>query len=633
MPHLFRSFNFSRAASGAALSLLCLDGLAQQTGTVAPLQLSVDATDVNHRVLHAVEKIPVTAGSQTLFYPEWLPGTHSTAFSSVHSLAGLRFTANGQTLNWTRDTIDMGEFHLDVPDGVTMVSAEFDFLTLAATQGDNARVTISPNIVDVQWHSVVLYPKGPAVSQIPVKVEIKLPQGFDFGSALEVDSRQGANVQFKTVDLSTLIDSPLLAARYFKKFDLDPGAAVPVSLDVAADRAADLNASDEALQQHRALVQQAYKLFGSHHYDHYDFLLSLSAQIGDIGLEHHQSSEDGWEENYFTEFDSQWDSRDLLAHEYTHSWNGKFRRPEDLTTPNYNVPMKDTLLWMYEGQTQFWGKALAARSGLISLERSREQLAFTAAYFQTLPGRSWRNLQDTTNEEILAQHGSKLWPSWQRGVDYYDEMVLVWLDVDTRIRAASNDRRSLDDFARLFFGLDNGSHAVETYTFEDIVAALNQIQPMDWKTLLRTRLDQHQPGAILEGVTRSGWKLVYTDQKNQVLESDSSHDGGSDYSFSIGLSIDKDKKIREVRWDSPAFRAGLAPGDLLVAVDNRAYKKEVMDDALIAAEHSKSPLQLLVQDGDTYRTVSVDYHDGLRQPHLVRIDGQPDYLTELYSAK
>jgi predicted metalloprotease with PDZ domain len=629
MPTLIK---IAGGALGTALNFFCCAVLAQQP-TATTLQLSVDATDLNHRVLHAVEKIPVTAGSQTLFYPEWLPGTHSTAFSSVRSLAGLRFTANGQTLTWTRDTVDMGEFHLEVPAGVTMVTAEFDFLTLSATQGDNARVTISPDIVDIEWHSVVLYPKGPSVSEIPIKVDLKLPQGFDFGSALEVASRNGANVQFKTVDLSTLVDSPLLAGRYFKKFDLDPGASVPVSLDVAADREEDLKASDAALAQHRALVQQAYKLFGSRHYDHYDFLLSLSAQIGEIGLEHHQSSEDGWDESYFTEYDSQWDGRDLLPHEYTHSWNGKFRRPEDLTTPNYNVPMKDTLLWMYEGQTQFWGKALAARSGIISLEHSREQLAFTAAYYQALPGRLWRNLQDTTNQEILVQHGSPLWPTWQRSADYYDEMVLVWLDVDTRIREASNDTRSLDDFAKLFFGVDNGSHKVKTYTLDDIVAALNQIQPMDWKTLLRTRLDQHQPGAILDGITRSGWKLVYNDQKNEVLESSSAHDGSADYSFSIGISVDKEKKIREVRWDSPAFRAGLAPGDYLVAVDNRAFKKEVMSDAIVAAEHDKAALQLLVRDGDLYRTVSIDYHDGLQLPHLVRIEGRPDYLTELYSAK
>jgi predicted metalloprotease with PDZ domain len=622
---------FPGALAGVALTVLCPNAQAQ-SGTAA-LQLSVDATDLSHRVLHAVEKIPATAGTLDLFYPEWIPGTHSTSFSSVKSLAGIRFTANGQTLTWTRDTVDMGEFHVEVPQGVNMITAEFDFLTLSATRGDSARITITPDIVDVEWNSVVLYPKGPTVSQIPVSVDLKLPQGFDFGTALEVDSRDGTTVKFKTTDVSTLVDSPLLAARYFKKFDLDPGAATRVTLDVAADRAEDLKASDEALAQHRALVQQAYKLYGSHHYDHYDFLLSLSSQIGGIGLEHHQSSEDGWDENYFTEYDSQVDGRDLLPHEYTHSWNGKFRRPEDLTTPNYNVPMKDTLLWMYEGQTQFWGKTLAARSGIISQEHSREQLAFTAAYYQNLPGRSWRNLQDTTNEEILAQHGTSDWPTWQRGADYYDEMVLVWLDVDTRIREASNDSRSLDDFAKLFFSVDDGSHTVKTYTFDDIVAALNQIQPMDWKTLLRTRLDQHQPGAILEGLTRSGWKLVYTDQINQILESAASHDGSVDYSFSLGLVVDKEKKVREVRWDGPAYRAGFAPGDILVAVNNRAFKKEVLNDAIVAAEHDKAPLQLLLRDGDLYRTVSIDYHDGLRQPHLVRVEGRPDYLTELYSAK
>jgi predicted metalloprotease with PDZ domain len=604
-----------------------------QNSSPEPLLLTVDASDFDHRVLRAVEEIPVMPGDLTLSYPQWLPGTHSTSFASNLRFAGLRFSANGQALQWSRDTIDPSAFHLRIPSGVSRIKAEFQFLTPYKTVGDQERVTMSADIVSLSWNTVVLYSTAQPVDQIPVTASLRLPAGFDFGSALEVDHRDGTLVTFKTADLDTLVDSPVLAGRHFKRFDLSSGEGKKVTLDVAGDRAEDLDASNAELRTHVALVTQARKLYGSEHYDHYDFLLSLSDTIGGVGLEHHQSSEDGAEHDYFSAWSETWVERDLLPHEYTHSWNGKFRRPKDLTTANFNVPMQDTLLWMYEGQTQFWGKVLAARSGMVTQEQTREDLALLVDYLANLPGRSWRNLQDTTNQELIAGHQREDWPEWQRSVDYYGEMVLVWLDADSKIRAGSHDRRSLDDFARTFFGVNDGDHGVLTYTFDDIVTTLNQIEPGDWSKFLRERLDQHETGSLFDGLKRSGWQVTYNDQPNQSAEADEKHNGGANFITSIGLECDKEGKVTHVVWNGAAYAAGAAPGDSLVAVNGRAYKREFLSDAILAAEHSNAPIELLLKDGDLYRTIKVTWHEGLHYPHLERVAGGPDYLSELLAPR
>jgi predicted metalloprotease with PDZ domain len=604
-----------------------------QTTHSEPLLLKVDASDFDHRVLSAVEEIPVIPGDITLYYPLWLPGTHSASFSSVSRLTGLRFSANGQALDWLRDTVDVSAFHLHIPQGVTRIRAEFQFVTPAKTVGDNQRVTMSPDIVALSWNTILLYPAGRPVDEIPISASLRLPVGFSFGSALKVDHSDGGEIAFETTDLDTLVDSPVLAGRHFKKFDLSAGQGKKVSLDVAGDRAEDIAASDDQIKTHVALVDQARKLYGSEHYDHYDFLLSLSETIGGVGLEHHQSSEDGAGHDYFSAWSETWVDRDLLPHEYTHSWNGKFRRPLDLTTQNFNVPMKDTLLWMYEGQTQFWGKVLAARSGMVTQEQTREDFAALFDYLANLPGRSWRNLQDTTNQELMSRQEAQTWPEWQRGVDYYGEMVLVWLDADARIRASSQDRRSLDNFARAFFGIDDGSHGVVTYTFDDVAATLNQIAPDDWGRFLRQRLDQHDPESLLEGLAHSGWKLSYNDQPNQSADAEEKHEGGANFITSIGLECDKEGKVTHVAWNQAAFVAGLAPQDVLVAVNARAYKREYLSDAILLAEHSDAPIELLVRDGELYRTLKVNWHQGLHYPHLERVPGSHDYLSELLSPR
>ena len=515
----------------------------------------------------------------------------------------------------------------------TAVTVRFDFLS--SLNDNDARVEMTGNMVEVEWRPEMLFPAGYYQRDIHVKASVKLPNGFQYASALDTASASGGEVSFKPADLETLLDSPVLAGRYFERIDLDPGGAVPVHMDVTADRLKDLAIKPEDLAAHRNLVQQAMRNFGSHHYDHYDFLLSVSDDMGGIGLEHQRSTEVGAGQDYFTDPEKSAPERDLLPHEYTHSWNGKFRRPADLWSPDeHTVPEQDTLLWVYEGQTDYWGQVLAARSGIMTQAQLRDLWALEAAELDAAtPGRAWRNLQDTTNDPIISWHRPSAWQSWSRFGDYYPEGVMIWLDADTLIREKSGGRKSLTDFARAFFGVDDGDWSVHPYRFEDVVQALNQIQPYDWAGFFRTRLDGHGLGAPLDGLARGGWKLVYTDTPSSL---DKTLDGlrkGASFAFSLGLSIGGDGNVKSVIWGSPAFAAEMAPGNKIAAVNGLALEDTgTLSDAIAAAKGTAGPIELLVRDGERYRTVSIDYHGGLRYPHLARIAGAEDRLGAILAA-
>ena len=619
-------------------------GEADYPGTIT---LAVDATDNDRRIVAVVESLPVRGGHLVLLYPQWLPGTHSPS-AHLDQIAGLVCTDGGapagRRIAWTRDPAYVWAFHFDIPDDVSRLACRFDFLSpLDASQG---REVMTPAIVGVQWNQVLLYPAGYDSRRIAFTPTLALPSGWAYASALEIETSSrpvDGPVAFRAVPLETLVDSPVFAGRYLKTFDLDPGAAAagrpPIRLDVVADREANLAAAADQIDAHRRLVQQADRLFGARHYAHYDFLLALSDQFGGIGLEHHQSSENGVRPNYFTDWKASVSSRGLLPHEYTHSWNGKFRRPADLTTPNYNVPMQDSLLWVYEGQTQYWGNVLAARSGLIDAGAAREQQAVVAASYDARAGRLWRNLQDTTNQPIVGGRADTEWTDWLRGADYYDEMDLVWLDVDTKIRELSNGTRSLDDFAKAFFGVDNGRVRVSTYTFDDLVATLQRVQPYDWRALLRARLDGYGPGAPLDGLTRSGWKLVFDDRENEYLKSQSGARRIAGFRYSLGFDVTTDgsqrggARITNLHWGGPGFTAGLTGRMTIVAVNGRSYTADLLKEGIVANRDGSQPIELIVKSGDYYRTVRIDYRGGLRYPHLVRIDGTPDRLSAIFAAK
>jgi predicted metalloprotease with PDZ domain len=595
------------------------------------IHLAVDATDLARAIFRVHETVPVAGpGPLTLFYPKWLPGNHSPT-GPIDKLAGLVITANGQPVEWKRDPVDVYAFHVEVPAGVQVLDLTFQFLS--PVSGHEGRIVMTPAMLNVEWNTVALYPAGYFTRQIHIEPSVTLPDGFRLATALETAATSGGATTFKPTTFNTLVDSPLIAGRNYQSFDLDPGGPARVSLDVITDRPDELVVSPEQLAAHKALVQQAYKLFASHHYDHYDFLLSLSDKMGGAGLEHHQSSEDGTIPKYFTDWDKTPAGRDLLSHEYTHSWNGKFRRPADLWTPNFNTPMRDSLLWVYEGQTQYWGFVLAARSGLMTKQQTLDAIAATAATYDHRIGRSWRALEDTTNDPIIAMRRPLSWLSWQRSEDYYSEGQLIWLDADTLIRQLSGGKRSLDDFAKAFFGVNNGSYVTDTYTFEDIVSALNSVQPHDWAGFLHQRLQGHGPGAPLDGLARGGYRLVYGETESEYLKSNEARRKITDLFFSIGVVIGRDGMVKEVLWDGPAFKASLTEGSQIVAVNGVTYNADDLKDAIKAAKGGTAPIELLIKDNDQFRTVRIDYHEGLRYPRLERTGTGPASLDAILEAR
>jgi predicted metalloprotease with PDZ domain len=604
------------------------------------VQLDVDVTNLTDHVMHVSEHIPIAAGAKelVLLYPQWIPGHHSPT-GPIDRLAGIVTSVDGKRVQWRRDAIELFAFHVPLSASAKEVELEFDYLS--PNRQAEGRIEMSDEIVDLEWNEVLMYPAGNFSRDIPFDATLKLPEGWKYATALETASNEGSTVKFRETMLNTLADSPLYAGRHFKRVDLSPTATNKVFLDVFADEEKYLEVSDDELKQHKQLAIEADKLYGSHHYNHYDFLLLVSDKVGGVGLEHHQSSEDGQRAKYFTDWAGGVLDSDLLAHEYTHSWNGKFRRPADLWTPNFNVPMRDDLLWVYEGMTQYWGTILTARSGMRSAEDTRSVFAHYAASFENSPGRKWRPLVDTTNQPTVSQRRAVSWVSWQLGENYYEESALIWLDADTKIRELTKGQKSLDDFAKAFFGDYNGSFVTLPYTFDDVVKALNGVAAYDWATFLKERVYDVHPQVPEDGFARGGYKLVYSDTEQPNWERGQAVDGIADYTTSLGFAVMVPRDgassddsgpsgaLDEVIWGSPAFKAGVTPDMLLVSVNGKEFSPDVLHDAILAAEQSKQPIQLQCKRGNVYTTFSIPYFDGLRLPSLQRVDGTPDRLGEI----
>jgi predicted metalloprotease with PDZ domain len=593
------------------------------------VELSVDATDLTHRIFTVHETVPVQgAGDLVLLYPEWIPGNHAPE-GTIAAFAGLMVHTGGATLEWVRDTVNVFAFHVTVPRGVT--SVELDYQYLSPVNDGVGPVVVTHDQLFLDWNTVLLYPASYFARRIPVAAHLKLPPGWSSAGALEVAATDGAMTSFRPVPVDTLVDSPLFAGRNYRRYDLAPGQQPAVYLDVFAEQSELMELKPELLAQHRNLVQQAYRLFGSQHFEHYDFLYSLSDTLsGDITLEHQRSAVYGLPANEFTEWNENLLRRDDIPHEFVHSWNGKFRRPADLWTANLNVPMRNSLLWMYEGGTQYWGLVLEARSGMSTPEQLRERLAIAIASLQDNRGRSWRNIQDTTNDELINPRRPMSWLSWQRFEDYYVEGALIWLEADTLIRERSRDQRSLDDFARLFFGVESGRSTPVVYTFEDIVHALNQVEPYDWATFLRSRLNGRDTQVPLQSLQRSGYRLVYTDTPGEIWKAlEAATPGQDSFVYSLGFALNKDGDLKSVHWGSPAFKAGLAAGNRIIAVDGVAYDAKRLREILKGSKERKTPVELLIRSDDRFSTVSLDYHEGLRYPHLERDQAVPARLDSI----
>nr|WP_232455561.1 peptidase M61 [Sphingomonas sp. KC8] len=585
------------------------------------MTLDVDATDVGRAIYRVKQVIPVAApGAMTLLFPKWLPGKHAPR-GEIEKLAGLKILAGGRLLPWRRDNLDVYAFHIDVPQGATQLDIAFEFI--AATAGDQGRISVTPAMLNLQWEQVSLYPAGYFTRRIPVSATVRYPDGWQAASGLPARAT-GSTYRYETTDYETLVDSPVFAGKYFRQEQLSPR----VRLNIVADEAKYLAATPEQIAAHRKLVDQSVKLFGAQHYDKYEFLLALTDEMGSIGLEHHRSSENGVNPEYFTEWTKGPGRRNLLPHEFTHSWNGKFRRPAGNWTADFNTPMNDDLLWVYEGQTQFWGYVLGARSGLFTRQETLDALASIAASLDIRRGRDWRPLRDTTNDPVISARRPKGWVSYQRSEDYYHEGMLVWLEVDTILRARSGGRKSMDDFARGFFGGKDGDWGIDTYDFADVVAALNAVVPYDWTGFLTTRLGENAGGAPLKGLTDAGYRLIYTDEPTAFFADAERRAKSLDLSYSIGLST-KNGAITQVIWDGPAFAAGLTVGSKIVAIGGRAYTDSGLKDAIRAARGSKAPIRLLVQSGDYFRSVDILWDGGLRYPRLEKIGAGTTTLDRL----
>lgn len=582
----------------------------QDRPLTVPMVLEVDATDITRAIFNVKQRIPVEAGKPLiLLYPQWLPGKHGPR-GALAEMTGLQIKHEGTPMRWTRDPVQVYAFHVDVPAGASTVDIEFQFT--APVRESEGRINVTPNMMNVQWEQVALYPAGHFTRAIQVKPSIILPVGWTGVAALDGAKLTGNRIDYGVTSFETLVDSPMFAGPHYKKWDLGN----KVTLNVWADEAKFLAAKPEHIAVPKALVDEAVILFGSKHFDRYEFLLALTEEMGGIGLEHHRSSENSRETDYFTEWDDNGSERGLLPHELTHSWNGKFRRPDTMWTPNYSTPMRDNLLWVYEGQTSYWDLVLAARSGLQSKDMVLAEWAKYAGFYAEQPGREWRSVEDTTHDPIFGARKSKPFASQSRGEDYYNEGSLVWLAADMTIRELSKGKKSLDDFARAFFGVRDADWGVLTYNFDDVVRTLNAVQPYDWAKFLDTTLRQSAQPAPLSGIEKGGYKLVWKEEPN-VFDKERMKEGSNvDLTHSLGLSLDKDAKVTSVFWESPAFKAGIVNGAKILAVDGNAYSKDRLMDAIRTAKDGKTPVRLLVERNKRYDQIDIAYSGGLRYPHL-----------------
>lgn len=576
------------------------------------MRLDIDATDVTRGVYRVTQTVPVAPGTTrlTLLLPQWLPGNHSPR-GPLAELVNLQFFANGEKLSWKRDPVEVYAFHVDVPQGAKDVVAKF--IHTSPIQTSEGRITMTQEMLNLQWEKMSLYPAGHYVRQIKVVPSVTFPEGWTAAAALDGAKQQGSQVTWGATSYEILVDSPIFAGKYFRKWDLGQN----VTLNVVADKAAQLNAKPEHIQLHRNLVTEARLAFGANHFDRYEFLLALTDRMGGIGLEHHRSSENQLEPGAFLEWDKYEFDRNLLPHEYAHSWSGKYRRPARLWTPDYRQTMQDDLLWTYEGQDQFWGTVLAARSGLQGKDMVLGMLANWAGNFATQPGRQWRSVEDTGHDPIFANRKPKPYASLARNEDYYTEGALIWLEIDQIIREKTGGKRSIDDFAKAFFGMNDGDYGQLTYEVDEIITKLNAIAPYDWAKFIDTRINTPGQPAPLMGIEKGGYRLTWKEEPNPFDKARFADAKVVNLTYSIGISLDKDGKVTSTQWDSPAFNAGIVSGSKVLAVNGNTYDGDAIKEAVTAAK-SGTPLQLLVQRGSRIETVSIEYKDGLRYPWLER---------------
>ena len=616
------------AVHGLLLTALALSSAA---AAGADLTLRVDASEVARKHLHTDIQLTVKDGPLTLVFPKWIPGEHGPT-GPLESIIGLTLRANGATLAWRRDPLDMYAVTLTVPAGVTRLDIALD--TGLATEAGvfSTGPTSSAQLAVLPWNELVLFPKGRDAGTLLTEASVRPPADWQLDCALALTRQGDGSVRLEPASLARLIDSPLQMGRFMRRIEL--GGATPYPqlqhvISLAADSAATLAIPEDFAAGYSRLVAQAGVLFGTRMYRHYTWLLTLSDHVAHFGLEHHESSDDRDAENSLSEAPYRERLAELLAHEYVHSWNGKYRRPAGLLSPDYQKPMDGSLLWVYEGLTQFWGEVLPVRAALSTPESYREMLAATAGHFDVETGARWRPLADTAVAAQILYDAPPAWESSRRGVDFYEAAEFLWLNVDAELRAGSSGHASLDDFMRRFYGGKGGEPALKPYVEADVYAGLAAIAPADWRALIRRHLDSTGIAALLAGLGSTGWQLEYSAQKNPWIETAEKRRKLTARAWSIGLTLNDQGVITDAIEDRPAARAGAGPGMKLIAVNGRKYSAAVLDAAIAAAHESHLPIELLVESGDDYRTLAAAYFDGPRYPHLKRIEGRPDTLSEV----
>ena len=610
-----------------ALPFLAATLLAQ----TPPIQLNVDASDATRRLLHTTMQFPVKPGPFSLLYPKWIPGEHGPT-GPIEDLVGIKVSANGKSIPWSRDTVNMYEFHLDIPAGVSAIDVTAEFISPPESGGFSSGSSITSQLAVLSWNQLLLYPKGVPSDQLNIQATLKVPNGWRYGTALPIQSESGNQIVFKPSSLTTLIDSPVQTGANFRTVDLSPGEPVAHYLHLAADSERALRIAEPEIRHYRNLVSEAETLFGARHFRDYHFLYTLSDHVAHFGLEHHESSDDRTDEEALVDPDHRRVSAGLLPHEFVHSWNGKYRRPAGLATPDYNEPMQGNLLWVYEGLTEYLGEILTPRSGLSTPADFLDELAAEAAELDRKAGRAWRPLEDTAVAAQILYGARADYSDLRRSVDYYTEGTLIWLDADVTIRTLSKGAKSLDDFCKLWAGGASTEPALKTYTFDDVVKTLNAVQPHDWAKFLNDRLHSTEPHAPLSGITNGGYKLVYTKDRSDLWKIREEVRKGVDLSYSLGLVVKESGEILDVHVDTPAARAGIAPAAKIIAVQGREFSPSVLRHAVEDSVTDKNPIALIVKDGEYYKTVAIDYHGGEQYPHLVRDTSKPDLIAAIIKA-
>ncbi len=592
------------------------------------IRVWVDATDAPHRMFHSHMQMPVKPGPMTLLYPQWIPGEHGPT-GPVIDMVGLKITANSQTIPWTRDSVNMYAYHITVPAGVTSIDIAFDQISPPDTAGFSSGASTTTELAVLNWNQVLLYPQGVPSDQLRFQANLRVPNSWRYGTALPIAKETGNEIEFQPSSLTTLVDSPVSTGKHYRTIDLGTDGGISHFLHLAGDSDRAVDITPELVDDYKNLVKEAGALFGSRHYRSYHFLYTLSDHIASFGLEHHESSDDRVGERTLVDESARKIEAGLLPHEFVHSWNGKYRRPAGLATPDYSEPMKGDLLWVYEGLTQYLGTILTPRSGLYTPEEFRDELAMRAAALDHESGRRWRPLEDTAIAAQLLYDARNDYYEYRRGVDYYDEGTLIWLEADVIIRRLSNGTKSLNDFCRAFHGGPGGAPALKPYTFDDVVAGLNNVQAYDWSGFLRTRLQKTDPHAPLGGIENGGWKLVFNSTKSDIFRDQEEEHKNFDFSYSIGLVVKDDGVIQDVDMGGPAQKAGITPADRLIAVNNRRFTAMVLHEAIEKTANGGDPVELMVRNGEYFSVHRIEYHGGQRYPHLERDETKPDVLSRI----